>query len=220
MLGYIAGKLISKNIESQHAVVLTGGVGYEIVITRRTAERIPLQADTALWLHTHVREDVFTLFGFESEEEKALFRTLISVSGLGPKTGLALLSEYAPETLAQLIITKRIADISKAPGVGKKIAERLTVELATKLEKQGWSGRPLVAETPGTQVIQPVESQLRDDLQSALVNLRYQPAEVKQVLDRMFNGDETESQPFEICLKQALKELSSRFLGKTEPGHA
>jgi Holliday junction DNA helicase RuvA len=202
MLGFVHGKIISRNIESLHCVVLTQGVGYEVLVPKRTLEKMLLSSEVSLWLHTHVREDILTLYGFESENEKVFFRLLLSVSGLGPKTALSLLSEFGADTLIELILGKRISEISKAPGVGKKTAERLVMELSTKLEKVAWS-KPTT--TPHS---------LRDDLYSALTHLGYQPTQIKLALDKVLTQEE---QAFEVLLKNSLKELSNRNLNSQRP---
>lgn len=195
MLGFIQGKIISKNAENLHCIVLAQGVGYEVLVPKRYLEKINLSGEVSLWLHTHVREDIFALYGFESENEKVFFRLLLSVSGLGPKTALSLLSEFGADTLIELILGKRITEISKAPGVGKKTAERLVMELTSKLEKVAWS-KPTCA--PGS---------IRDDLFSALSHLGYQPMQIKGALDKVMASEE---KAFEVLLKNALKELSNR----------
>jgi len=195
MLGFIHGKVISKNFESLHCVVLTQGVGYEILTPKRLLEKLTPSGEISLWLHTHVREDIFALYGFESENEKLFFRLLLSVSGLGPKTALSLLSEFGTDTLIELILGKRITEISKAPGVGKKTAERLVMELTSKLEKVAWS-------KPST-----TPSSTRDDLFSALTHLGYQPTQIKFALDKVMASPE---KAFEVLLKNALQELSNR----------
>lgn len=212
MLGYVHGRLISKNFDNLHFVVQAGPLGYEITVPKRLVEKTSLETELSLWLHTHVREDVFTFYGFETENEKTFFRLLLSVSGLGPKTALALLSEFAPETLTDLILGKRIGEISKAPGVGKKIAERLCVELSGKLEKLALKD----ISAPRLGLTQPLNSpalQIREDLASALANLGYQPAPIKIAMEKLFALPDFAAQPFETSLKMALQELSNRGVG-------
>lgn len=206
MLGYIEGKIISKNPDTNQCVVLAGNIGYEISVSKRTLEILSLDSNTALWLHTHVREDALTLFGFETETEKQFFRILVGVSGLGPKTALSLLSEHGAEKLSQLILAKEIAEISSAPGVGKKLAERLVLELASKLEKLAWVSQ-IEQKLTTPKLEHAPKKQLRDDLLSALVNLGYQPSQIRTTLDRVFDGSLSELN-FETCLKDALKDIS------------
>src|SRR5580704_3697877 len=104
MLGFIQGKIISKNPEGNHCVILSGDVGYEVVLPRNLFDTLPNDEFARLWVHTHVREDQLTLFGFRNETEKACFKQLLAVSGLGPKTALSLLGEHGVERLINLVI--------------------------------------------------------------------------------------------------------------------
>ncbi|NBX93163.1 MAG: Holliday junction branch migration protein RuvA [Proteobacteria bacterium] len=212
MLGFIQGKLISKNVESLHCVVLAQSVGYEVLVPKRSIEKLPVQSDVCLWLHTHVREDVLSLYGFESENEKLFFRVLLSVSGLGPKTALSLLSEHGADSLIELILGKRVGEIAKAPGVGKKTAERLVIELAGKIEKLSWAkdysqlSETLNAKLP-TGLLQ-----IREDLSSALVHLGYLPHQIKGTIEKAMTASSDKEPTFESLLKFCLKELSNRSL--------
>jgi Holliday junction DNA helicase RuvA len=209
MLGFIQGKLISKNVESLHCVVLAQNLGYEILVPRRSLEKLSHSTEVSLWLHTHVREDILSLYGFESENDKLFFRLLLSVSGLGPKTALSLLSEFGTDTLVELVLGKRIGEISKAPGVGKKTAERLVMELVGKIEKLSWAKESSVLARSDESKISSGIIQVRDDLFSALTHLGYLPHQIKSALDRAMASEE---KSFEPLLKLCLKELSSRSL--------
>ncbi|NBX68777.1 MAG: Holliday junction branch migration protein RuvA [Proteobacteria bacterium] len=215
MLGFIEGKIISKSIETSQAVVLCAGVGYEITLSKQTLEMTHVNSNVSFWIHTHVREDAFILFGFFSEAEKQLFRILIGVSGLGPKTALSLLSEHGPEKLIQLIVHKRISEIAEAPGVGKKLAERLSLELSTKLGKLAWiqaMPQSEMAESPKTLS---KDEQIREDLSSALTNLGYPVGQIKNTLDRMFLREDNTGLGFEALLRMALKEISGRAVSSS-----
>jgi Holliday junction DNA helicase RuvA len=216
MLGFIQGKLISKNVESLHCVVLAQNLGYEILVPRRSLEKLSHSTEVSLWLHTHVREDILSLYGFESENDKLFFRLLLSVSGLGPKTALSLLSEFGTDTLVELVLGKRIGEISKAPGVGKKTAERLVMELVGKIEKLSWAKESSVLARTDESKISSGIIQVRDDLFSALTHLGYLPHQIKSALDRAMASEE---KSFEPLLKLCLKELSSRSLNtnRTNP---
>lgn len=210
MLGFIEGKIISKSLETSQVVILSSGVGYEVTLSKQTLEATQLNSDLSLWLYTHVREDAFILFGFYSEAEKQLFKILISVSGLGPKIALSLLSEHGSEKLIQLIIHKKTSEIAEASGVGKKLAERIALELSTKLSKLAW-----IQSMPQTQALEETqqlskENQMREDLSSALGNLGYSSSQIKNTLDRMLLRDETADLRFEDLLRMALKEISGR----------
>jgi Holliday junction DNA helicase RuvA len=168
-----------------------------------------------LWLYTHVREDALILFGFFSEAEKQLFKILIGVSGLGPKIALSLLSQHGPEKLIQLIIHKRTSEISEASGVGKKLAERLVLELSTKLSKLAWIQSMPQVETSIAPVILSKEERVREDLISALSNLGYSVGQIKNTLDRMFLREDTMGLGFEALLRTALKEISGRAVSSS-----
>lgn len=215
MLGFVEGKVISKSMETSQAVVLCTGIGYEITLSKQTLESTHLNSNVSFWIHTHVREDAFILFGFFSEAEKQLFRILIGVSGLGPKTALSLLSEHGSEKLIQLIIHKRISEIAEAPGVGKKLAERLSLELSTKLGKLAWIQAMPQTEVTETPKELSKEDQIREDLTSALANLGYSSGQIKNTLDRMFLRETIEGLGFETLLRMALKEISGRAVSST-----
>ena len=212
MLGFIQGKLISRNLESLSCVVLAQNLGYEVIVPRRSLEKLQLASEVSLWLHTHVREDILSLYGFNSENDKLFFRLLLSVSGLGPKTALSLLSEFGTETLVELVLGKRIGEISKAPGVGKKTAERLVMELVSKIEKLSWAKETTHLASPASSKMSSGLMQTREDLFSALSHLGYQPHQIKTTLDKVLA---TEEKSVEGLLKLALKELSNRSLNSS-----
>ena len=212
MLGFLEGKVISKRTETSQVVVLCSSVGYEITLSKQTLEATFLNSNVSFWLHTHVREDIFILFGFASESEKHLFKILIGVSGLGPKTALSLLSEHGPDKLIQLIIHKKISEIAEASGVGKKLAERLSLELSTKLSKLAWIQSMPQIETTKTSIEFSKEETSRKDLSSALTNLGYQPNQIKNIIDKLFLRDNNSELSFESLLRLALKEISGRVI--------
>ena len=181
-------------------------MGYEVTVSKNFFERHLLSETVTLWIHTHVREDQLTLFGFGNELEKNLFRVLVSVSGLGPKTALSLLGEHGADKLCHCVLKKDAAGLSSAPGVGKKLAERIILELAPKFEKLVWVTQ-LSAKTETKDRAKALEPKddLREDLTSALQNLGYQPAHIRTTLDRVL---EKGTEGFEVCLKAALREMS------------
>lgn len=219
MLGYLRGKIISKNPDTSQCILLVSDTGYEISLSKRTFELFHVEEEVSFWLHTHVREDQLTLFGFSSEMEKNFFRILLSVSGLGPKTALSLLSEHGAAHLSGLIIHKNIADISSASGVGKKLAERLVLELASKLEKLSWVTQLEIKASHAKASKAPEHHALRDDLLSALTNLGYQPNHIRTTLDKLFDGKEAVKQDFENYLRLALKDMSGHRISSSEAGH-
>lgn len=133
MLYSVRGKLIA--IESNAAVVECGGVGYMCQTTMNTLKAVKLNAEVTLYTYLNVREDAVDLFGFATKAELETFKNLISVSGVGPKAGLAVLSELSPEQVAMAIASDDLKTITRAQGIGKKIAQRIVLELKDKLAK-------------------------------------------------------------------------------------
>ena len=133
MLYSVRGKLIE--IESNAAVVECGGVGYMCQTTMNTLKAVKLNTEVTLYTYLNVREDAVDLFGFATKAELETFKNLISVSGVGPKAGLAVLSELSPEQVAMAIASDDLKTITRAQGIGKKIAQRIVLELKDKLAK-------------------------------------------------------------------------------------
>ena len=165
MIAHLHGKLISRH--PNQAIVETGGVGYDVTISVPTfSELPPLGSETSLHIHTHVREDQIALYGFLRPEEKQLFERLITVSGIGPKLAITILSGMPADEMVNAIRDNDIARLTKIPGVGKKTAERMTLELRDKLPPH---------EREAAQ-IPPTLSAVQEDVLSALLNLGYQRA--------------------------------------------
>ncbi len=133
MLYSVRGKLIA--IESNAAVVECGGVGYMCQTTMNTLKAVKLNTEVTVYTYLNVREDAVDLFGFATKAELETFKNLISVSGVGPKAGLAVLSELSPEQVAMAIASDDLKTITRAQGIGKKIAQRIVLELKDKLAK-------------------------------------------------------------------------------------
>ena len=133
MLYSVRGKLIA--IESNAAVVECGGVGYMCQTTMNTLKAVKLNTEVTLYTYLNVREDAVDLFGFATKAELETFKNLISVSGVGPKAGLAVLSELSPEQVAMAIASDDLKTITRAQGIGKKIAQRIVLEHKDKLAK-------------------------------------------------------------------------------------
>jgi len=165
MIAHLRGSVLEKH--PNLAILEAGGVGYEVHIPVSTFTRLPdVGAEAKLRIHMHVREDAMMLYGFHTAEEKLLFEKLITVSGIGPKVALTALSGIAPAELVQAIRSGDIAKLTRIPGVGKKTAERMVVELRDKLEAT-LAGTPVaVAVSQGALL-----TDLELDLISALVNL-------------------------------------------------
>jgi Holliday junction DNA helicase RuvA len=198
LIAQLRGRLLRK--ETQEAVVDVNGVGYRLTIPLSTFYRIgePGQEVTLL-AHTHVREDTLALFGFLTAAEQALFERLISVSGVGPKVAIAILSGIEAPDLVAALRTSDVARLTRIPGVGKKTAERLVLELKDKV--QG-----LVAAEPETPPSAPGTA--KDDLVSALVHLGYSRPEAEKGVDRALKDDGAGR--FEDLLRRSLRILSGR----------
>ncbi len=169
MIAYLSGKLIEK--QANTAIVDVGGVGYEVSIPLSTFYELgDVGSDVQLRIYTHVREDAIQLFGFKSLRDRSLYLRLISVQGIGPKLGIAILSGMNTDEIIMAIRTDDLARLTSIPGVGRKTAERLVIELRDKVGELASAGStPLDAATP----TQPSDAVFEDAL-SALVNLGYQ----------------------------------------------
>ena len=191
MIAHLRGRLLSK--EPNRVVIEAGGVGYEATISVPTFSDLPaVGSEVALHIHTHVREDALSLFGFLRSPEKQLFEKLISVSGIGPKLAITILSGMSAELLVTSIRGNDIPMLTKTPGIGKKTAERMVVELRDKLE--GFAAAP--APKPAS----PVE----EDVLSALVNLGYQRPMAEKAVARAANGH---AGSFDALFRESLKLL-------------
>ena len=140
MIAHIRGKLLSKH--PNQAIVETAGVGYDVVITVPTFSDLPaLGNEVALHIHTHVREDTIALYGFFRPAEKQLFEKLLTVSGIGPKLAITILSGMAADEMVGAIRGGDVARLTRIPGIGKKTAERMVLELRDKLPTDGYRDR-------------------------------------------------------------------------------
>jgi len=171
MIAHLRGKLLVKH--PNQAVVETGGVGYDVAISVPTFSDLPAVGnEVALHIHTHVREDVIALYGFLRSAEKQLFEKLITVSGIGPKLAITILSGMPADELVGAIRGNDVARLTRIPGIGKKTAERMVLELRDKL--------PVAGAAEATSV--PTLSAAEEDVLSALTNLGYQRAAAEKAL--------------------------------------
>lgn len=199
MFYYVEGKVA--HIGPYLAVIDCGGVGYACRTTSYTLGSLSVGKVAKLYTYLHVREDAFELYGFASERELSSFEMLIGVSGVGPRMALSILSSGTPENLAMAIVSENAKVLTSAPGVGKKIAQRIILELKDKLAK----GQLTVSgggETfaPGVTVIPENKA---SEASAALAVLGYGPAEINAAL----KGVDMESLTLEEIIKQALKNL-------------
>jgi len=193
MIAHLRGKLIQK--EPGRAIVECAGVGYDVAISVPTFTALPsLGAETSLHVHTQVSEDQIALFGFLDPQEKRLFERLITVSGVGPKLAIKILSGLSPERTVQAIRSQDHAQLTRIPGVGKKLAERLVVELKDKLEDFA------VAPTPSA-----VAGPAVDDVLSALTNLGYQRPAAEKAIEQSVAKEKDLAGDFDGLFRAALK---------------
>jgi len=197
MIAQLRGRLARKNL--QEVIVDVGGVGYRVTIPLSTFYKLGTEGDAvALLVHTHVREDALSLFGFLTGEEQLLFERLISVSGVGPKVAINILSGIDATELRAALTGSDVARLTRVPGVGRKTAERLVLELKDKLP-------PVAGETAAPEPA----SSMKEDLLSALANLGYSRPEAEKSVDRALR-DAGGTGAFEDLLRRTLQVLSGR----------
>jgi len=197
VIAHLRGRILEK--QPNRLVVDVGGVGYDVAVPLSTFYGLgDAGSDVSLRVHTHVREDAISLFGFATALELVLFERLIGISGIGPKVGLAVLSGIEPADLIGAIERGDLARLTAIPGVGKKTSERIVLELKDRLPK----AHAAAAAAGGGDA--PV---LRDDLLSALMNLGYHRPLAEKAVDAALNSVGREA-GFERTLKQALRELA------------
>jgi Holliday junction DNA helicase RuvA len=195
MIAHLRGRLLVKH--PNQAIVETGGVGYDVTISVPTFSDLPsVGNEIALHIHTHVREDQLALYGFLRPSEKQLFEKLLTVSGIGPKLAITILSGMAADEMVGAIRGNDIARLTRIPGIGKKTAERMVLELRDKLP----------AATPGEVAETPSLSAVEEDVLSALVNLGYQRPAAERVMGVVLRNGKGGS--FEALFREAMSMLS------------
>jgi Holliday junction DNA helicase RuvA len=195
MIAHLRGKLLTKH--PNQAIVETSGVGYDVTISVPTFSDLPaIGAEVALYIHTHVREDQIALYGFLRPSEKLLFEKLITVSGIGPKLAITILSGMAADEMVGAIRGNDIARLTRIPGIGKKTAERMVLELRDKLPEALPSSAPAISSLNATE----------EDVLSALVNLGYQRAGAEKALEVVTKNGKSGS--FDALFRDALAALS------------
>jgi Holliday junction DNA helicase RuvA len=201
MIGRLTGRVVH---EEPDAIVLdVQGVGYEVTVPLGTTGRAP-RTDAGLvtlFVHTHVREDALALFGFASETDRIAFRTLIGISNVGPKTAITVLSVLPAEELARAVTSGDLGRLTSIPGVGKKTAERLVLELKDKL-----ASKVSVVGGPADIVLRGKPSGQGEVLHDALVRMGYRPVEADRAVTAL--ADRVEAQPIGQSVRDALALLS------------
>lgn len=196
MIAHLRGKLLAKH--PNQAIVEVGGVGYEVTISVPTFSDLPgASNEVALHIHTHVREDVIALYGFLKASEKKLFEKLITVSGIGPKLAITILSGMPADEMVGAIRGNDVARLTRIPGIGRKTAERMVLELRDKLPSA--EAGQVAAATAST----PVE----EDVLSALLNLGYQRAAAERALGSLAKNGRS-SGSFDALFRETLAALS------------
>jgi len=193
MIAHLRGKLIHK--QPGQTIIEAGGVGYDVTISVPTFTALPVVgAETSLHIHTQVSEDQIALFGFLDREEKRLFERLITVSGVGPKLAIKMLSGLSSDRTVLAIRGQDHAQLTRIPGVGKKLAERLVVELKDKLDDFAVPPAPTAARGPAV-----------EDVLSALVNLGYQRPAAEKAIENAIAKDKALAADFDALFRGALK---------------
>ena len=196
MIAHLRGRLIEKH--PQQAILEAGGVGYDVVISVSTYSELPPEGnEVALFIHTHVREDALALYGFLNAADKRVFERLITVSGVGPKLAVTIQSGLSAERLVGAIRGQDHATLSQIPGIGKRLAERLVVDLKDKLEDLASAPRP-VETGPAT-----------DDVLSALVNLGYQRPLAQKAIAAAVAKDKSVAANFETLFRASMASIRS-----------
>lgn len=206
MIGSLRGVLLDR-VPRQGGVdvlVEVGGVGYRVTVPAGTAAAIgELGAATFLHVHTHVREDAIVLYGFATRDERACFEALISAHGVGPGMALAMLSVHSPAGLRRALATDDVDALTLVPGVGKKTAARLLIELKSKLDLDGLDEPALVAVAPGVAGGLTTPGGTRAEVRAALAGLGYGHDEVREALHTLPDEGSVEE-----LLRRALRTLA------------
>ncbi|MDQ1239737.1 MAG: holliday junction helicase RuvA [Thermodesulfobacteriota bacterium] len=196
MIASLRGTILKKEIN--RLIVDVSGVGYEVAVSLNTMESLPGEGDVFLHIYTVLRENSLELYGFHDNEEKSLFELLISVSGIGPRTSLSILSGVSPTNFRDAVVNGDVHRLTRIPGIGKKSAERILVELKDKMKKLG------LQRASDTGVSTP--STLEEDVISSLVNLGYKERLAEATVKKVLHNAKQEITPAE-AVKLALKEL-------------
>lgn len=197
MIALLTGTIAYKSLE--HVILDVGGVGYRVVVPLSTFYELPDTGTTTLHIHTHVKEDMLALYGFLTSREKEMFILLLGVSGVGPKLAVNILSNIPAADLSDALMNQDVKRLSAIPGIGKKTAERLSLELKDKIARMSPEGA-----RPTQQRVHASDGACLDDVLSALVNLGYKENQARKVLESLEIPPGTH---LEDVLKGALKIL-------------
>ncbi len=227
MISWLQGEKIDAWQASNKKGILIscGGIGYEIQLISRDLIKTNNSQNITLWVHQIFREDGNTLFGFQEKEERNLFRKIIEINGIGPQIAMSLLEQYRLKDLLYAIKNADIKKLTKASGVGKRIAERLSVELKGKLNEFNEVLDPGVSEGP---LISPYDAKIDNfqELKDILRSLNYEEEEINKALKQVIDGleqytisenparNKLNQETFDSCLKEALVLLSQDLSSK------
>lgn len=203
MYAYIKGELAEKNID--HIVVEAGGIGYLIYVPAQSIDYLPDEGDQIkVYTYLYIREDAMVLYGFLTKDDLEIFKMLITVSGIGPKGGLGILSTLSADDLRFAILSGDAKTISKAPGIGAKTAQRVIIDLKDKMSLEEAFEKKLDNNADGVQ--KTLNSSIKNDAVMALSALGYSSAESLKAVSKV---DITDDMDVEDVLKLALKNMSS-----------
>ncbi len=202
MIGRLTGKILDK--QPPHLLVDVQGVGYEVAAPMSTFYRLPATGETvSLFTHLIVREDAQLLYGFSSEQERRLFRTLIKINGVGPKLAVTILSGIEAEAFVQCVVNQDSATLVRLPGVGKKTADRLIIEMKDRLGDWVDTNLSITGFSFDSHLTSLVPSALNDAI-SALISLGYKPQEASKAVQRI----QDDSLTSEELIRQALRQVA------------
>jgi Holliday junction DNA helicase RuvA len=198
VIAYLEGLIKSR--AADHVVVLVNGVGYQIFVTPASIAQLPAAHDAKIQfhIHTHVREDQLTLYGFLTAHELQIFQRLLNVQGIGPKLALTVLAGLAPQDFVSAVVNDDLVRLNAIPGIGKKTAERIVLDLKDRLIKDGMVTLPAIAGSA-------TPSGIKNDVVSALLNLGYNRPDAERVVARLKPKDDAS---ISQLVKDALKEIS------------
>ena len=203
MIGWLKGRLIEK--QAPELLLDVNGVGYEILAPMTTFYALPDEGVIELYTHFVVREDAQLLYGFATKDERRLFRSLIKVNGVGPKLGLTILSSIDAQNFVQCVQNDDVNALVKIPGIGKKTAERLLIEMRDRLKDWYVEGGAALTSSQGELVQASASNTITQEAESALIALGYKPAEATKMV-MASNNDEIDSA--EALIKAALKRMA------------
>lgn len=196
MIASLRGKIAFKGLN--RIIVDVHGVGYEVAVSLSTMEALPQDAEAFLNIYTALRENALELYGFVTQEEKALFEMLLTVAGIGPRISLNILSGTSPDGFRRAVLEGDLHRLTSIPGIGKKSAERILLELKEKIHKM-----PMFGDSISDKLAPP---SLRDDLVSSLTNLGYKERMAETVAKKVLE-DSGPEMSLSYAVKTALKEL-------------